>query len=88
MLVIFDINRIFHKEFVLAGQTLNSEYCCDILREIVVQKQRDCRPHPPYFSLLPRLKIRIIGRHFDTVEVIEAESQAVLNPFTKHSFHD
>jgi hypothetical protein len=27
-----------------------------------------------------------IGRHFDTIEVIEAESQAVLNTLTKHDF--
>jgi hypothetical protein len=35
--------------------------------------------HPPYFSLFPRLKIKLKGRHFDTVKVIEAESQAILN---------
>jgi hypothetical protein len=36
-------------------------------------------PHPLYFSLLPRLKINLKGRHFDTTEVFEGESQAVLN---------
>jgi hypothetical protein len=34
------------------------------------------------------LKIKLKGRHFDTVEVIEAESQAVLNTFTEHDFQD
>jgi hypothetical protein len=43
---------------------------------------------PPYFSLFPRLKIRLRGRHFDTTEVIEAESQAVLNIITEHDFQD
>jgi hypothetical protein len=30
--------------------------------------------HPPYFSLFPQLMIKLKGRHFDTTEVIEAES--------------
>jgi hypothetical protein len=39
-------------------------------------------PHPPYFSLLPQLKIKLKGRHFDTTTVIEAETQAVLKNTT------
>jgi hypothetical protein len=32
MLIIFlDIKGIIHKEFVLAGQTVNSAYYCDVL---------------------------------------------------------
>jgi hypothetical protein len=34
------------------------------------------------------LKIKLKDRHFDTIEVIEAESQAVLNIFAEHSFQD
>jgi hypothetical protein len=34
------------------------------------------------------LKIKLKGRHFDTIEVIEAESQAVLNTLTEHDFQD
>jgi hypothetical protein len=45
-------------------------------------------PHPPCFSLFPRLKIKLKGRHFDTFEAIEAELQAVLNSFTEHDFQD
>jgi hypothetical protein len=45
-------------------------------------------PHPPYFSLFSRLKIKLRGRHFDTIEVIEAESQAALNTLTEHDFQD
>jgi hypothetical protein len=44
--------------------------------------------HPPYFSLFPQLKIILKGRHFDTIEVIEAESQAVLNTLTEHNLND
>jgi hypothetical protein len=33
----------------------------------------------PYFSLFPRLKIKKKIRHFDTIKLMEAESQALLN---------
>jgi hypothetical protein len=48
-------------------------------------------PHTPYSSHLAPcdfLKIKLKGRHFDTVEVIKAESQAVLNTHTEHNFQD
>jgi hypothetical protein len=34
---------------------------------------------PPYFRLFLRLKMKRKGSHFDPIEVIETESQAVLN---------
>jgi hypothetical protein len=34
------------------------------------------------------LDIKLKGRHFDTIEVIEAESQAVLNVLTEHGFQN
>jgi hypothetical protein len=34
------------------------------------------------------LKIQLKDRHFDTIEVMEAESQAVLNTLTEHGFQD
>jgi hypothetical protein len=43
-------------------------------------------PHPTF--LFPQLKIRLKGRHFDTIQVMEAESQAVLNTLTEHDFQD
>jgi hypothetical protein len=45
-------------------------------------------PHRPYFSLFPPLKIKLKGRHFDRIEAIDAESQAVLNTLTEHYFQD
>jgi hypothetical protein len=57
-------------------------------QEIFDQKRYDCGPHPSYFSLFPRLKKKLKGRHFDTIEVIEAESQAMLNTLTEHGFLD
>jgi hypothetical protein len=52
------------------------------------QKHVTVIPNPLYFSLLLRLKIKLKVRHFNTVEVIEAELQAVLNTFTEHDFQD
>jgi hypothetical protein len=45
-------------------------------------------PHPPYFYLFPQLKMKLKGRHFDRIQKIEAESQAVLNTITGHDFQD
>jgi hypothetical protein len=44
--------------------------------------------HPPYFSMFARLKIELKGRLSDAIEVIEAESQAVLNSLTEQDFQD
>jgi hypothetical protein len=38
--------------------------------------------------LFPRLKIKLKGGHFDTVQVMEAKSQAVLNTLTEHDLQD
>jgi hypothetical protein len=32
LIIFFDIKEIVHKEFVLAGKTVSSTYCYDILR--------------------------------------------------------
>jgi hypothetical protein len=48
----------------------------------------NCLPHSPYSSLFPPLKLKLKGRHFDTVEVIEAKLQAVLNTLTEHDFQN
>jgi hypothetical protein len=55
---------------------------------IFKQKQFDCLPHPSFFSLFPRLNIKLKGSHFDTTEAIKVESQAVLNTLTEHDFQD
>jgi hypothetical protein len=49
------------------------------------QKQHDCCPHPLFFSLFSQLKIKLKGRHFDTIE-IKAESQTALDTLTEHDF--
>jgi hypothetical protein len=50
-------------------------------------------PYPPvlapcYFFLFSRLKIKMKGHHFDTIEVIEAELQSVLTIFTEHDLQE
>jgi hypothetical protein len=42
--------------------------------------------HPSYFSQFLQLEIKLKIHHSDTTEVIEAESQAVLNTLTEHDF--
>jgi hypothetical protein len=129
LIIFFDIKGIVHKEFVLAGQTVNSTYYCDILRRLHENVRRLCPklwlqknwllhhdnasshtsfftrefltknnitvvPQPPYSpdlapcscSLFYRLKMKLKGCHFHTIEVIEAESQAVLSTLTEHDF--
>jgi hypothetical protein len=57
-------------------------------REFLAKNNMTVVPHPPYFSLFPELKIKIKGRRFDTIEVIEAKSQVVLNTLTEQVFQD
>jgi hypothetical protein len=46
--------------------------------------------HPPYICLFFffQLKIKLKSRNFDTIEVIETESQAMLNTLIEHDFED
>jgi hypothetical protein len=57
-------------------------------KEFIAKNNITVVPLPDYFSLYPRLKIKLKVLHFDTIEVIEAESQAVLNSLTEHGFQD
>ena len=51
-------------------------------------------PHPPHspdlepsdFFLFPKLKMKLKGRRFQTLEEIQAESQAVLNTLRENDF--
>jgi hypothetical protein len=57
-------------------------------RKFFTKNNMTVGPHPPHFSLFLRLKVKLKRRHFDTTEVIEAESQAMLNTLTEHDFQD
>jgi hypothetical protein len=51
-------------------------------------------PHPSYypdlgprdFFLFPKMKLKLKGRRFNTIEEIQAESQRVLDTLTKKDF--
>jgi hypothetical protein len=53
-------------------------------------------PHPPYspdlapcdFFLLPKIKLKLKGRRFDTNEEMQAESQRVLDTLTEKDFQE
>jgi hypothetical protein len=59
-----------------------------LIREFFTNNNTILVPHPPYFSLFPQFKAKRKGRRFDTFEVMEGESQAVLNTLTEHDFQD
>jgi hypothetical protein len=54
-------------------------------REFFTQHNMTIVPHSPYFSLFPPIEDKMKGH---TTEMIEAESQAVLNTLTEHGFQD
>jgi hypothetical protein len=53
-------------------------------RDFFYQKEHDCRPPPTLLFFVSPIE----GRYFDTIEVIQAESQAALNALTEHDFQD
>ena len=63
-------------------------------RDFLSQSGTTVAPHPPYspnlapcdFFLFPKLKMRLRGRRFTTVEEIQRESQ-VLNTVQQSDFH-
>jgi hypothetical protein len=59
-----------------------------LTRAFFYQKQHDCHPPPTLFSLFSQLKLKLKGLHFDTIGVIEAELQAVLNALTEQDLQD
>jgi transposase len=52
-------------------------------------------PHPPFspdlapcaFTLFPKLKMKLKGRHFETVFDIQMKSQAVFDSIKENDFH-
>jgi hypothetical protein len=57
-------------------------------QRIFDQKQHDCWPPPDLFFCVSQWNIKLRDHHFDTTEVIYAESQVVLNILTEHNFQD
>jgi hypothetical protein len=66
----------------------STNYTSFFTREFLTKNDMALVYHSPQFSMVSQMKIKFKGRHFDTVEVIEAESQAVLNTHTEHNFRN
>lgn len=83
-----DGNWILHHDNAPAHNALRT-------REFLTQTRTIVAPHPPYspdlapcdFFLFPKMKMRLKGRRFNTVEEIQCESQAVLNTVQESDFH-
>jgi hypothetical protein len=58
------------------------------IREFLTENNTIFVPNPSYFPLFFRLKIKLKIRHFETIEMIEAESKDLLNIHTEHDFQD
>jgi len=126
----FDIKGIVHKEFVPAGQTVNSGFSCDVLwglcenvrrrrpklwreqtwqlhhdntpshtsvltQQFLAKNKMAVIPHPPCspdlapcFFLFPKMKLKLKGRRFDTIEEIQAKSQRVLDTLIEKDFQE
>jgi len=67
-----------------------------LTRGFLTEDNMTVGPHPPYSSdlppsdifLFPKLKIKLKGRRFQTMEEIQAESQAVLNTLRENDFQE
>jgi hypothetical protein len=65
-----------------------------IVRQFLASKNRTVIPHPTYspdlascdFFLFPKIKFRLKGCRFDTIEEIQAESKEVLKALTLEDF--
>jgi len=67
-----------------------------LTRRFLTDNKMTVVPHPPYspdlapsdLFLFPKLKMKLKGRRFQTVEEIQAETQAVLNTLRENDFQE
>ena len=67
-----------------------------LTRRFLTDNNMTVVPYPPYspdlaprdFFLFPKLKMKLKGRRFQTLEEIQAESQAVLNTIRENDFQE
>ena len=81
LICFFDQKGIVHKESVPTGQTVNAAFYVEVLKRL-----RDDAPSD--FFLFPNLKMKLKGRRIQTLEEIQAESQAVLNTLQENDFQE
>ena len=79
--------RLFHHDNAPAHAAL-------LTRWFLTDNKISVVPYPPYspylapsdYFLFPKLKMKLKGRRFQTLEEIQAESQAVLNTLREYEF--
>jgi len=67
-----------------------------VAHQFLVKNKSAVIPHPPYspdlascdFFLFPKMKLKLKGRRFDTIEEIQAETQEVLDTLTEKDFQE
>ncbi|PNF38765.1 hypothetical protein B7P43_G14029 [Cryptotermes secundus] len=67
-----------------------------IVQESLAKNKMAVVPYSPYspdlapcdFFLFPKMKIKLKGRRFDTIEELQEETQTVLNTLTNKHFQD
>jgi hypothetical protein len=71
-------------------------YTSAFTQQFVAKHKMAVIPHPPYSPVLapcelflfPKMKLKLKGRRFDTIEEIQAESHRVLDTLTQKKFQE
>jgi len=67
-----------------------------VVREFLTKNNMTTVPHPAYspdmapcdFYTFPKIKLQLKGRHFASIEEVQAESQQMLNTLTLADFNE
>jgi hypothetical protein len=77
------MKKLWRQKSLLLHHDNEPSHTSFFTREFLTKNNLSSPTHPTF--LFPRLKkIKLKGHHFDTTEVIEAESQTVLNTLAEH----
>jgi hypothetical protein len=79
--------RRLHPELWLLHHDNTLSHTTFFTQEFFTSNNTTVLLHPPHFSLFPWLKIKLKGRHFDTLEVMEAGSQQCWTPLQISRMH-
>jgi hypothetical protein len=80
LIIFFDIKRIVHKEFILAGQKVNSPYYCDVLRRL---RENTRRLHPELWQQRTGCCTTTMHRltlHFSSGDFDQKQHDCLLHP--------
>ena len=87
-----------YRPFNVTCPYILSKHLCNgyITDQFLAKNKIAVIPHPPYspdlapcdFFLFPKMKLKLKGRRFDTIEDIQAETPKVLNTLTEKDFQE